>query len=140
MNILNENELKKANIIKGIVAKEVTKLDAKKELELSRRQIDRLIKKYLKEGDDAFIHKNKGKKSNKKISTETVEKIVNLYIKEYYDYNFTHFYEETSDQLGVSFVTVYNVLNEADIISPEAQHKAIKLYNEKMKKSICEET
>lgn len=138
MNVLNEKEKQKRKIIKQIVNKEISKSNAEELLNLCRRQINRLIKKYLEEGDDAFMHKNKGRISDKKISTEIVDKIKNLYIEKYYDYNFTHFYEETSKELGVSFITVCNVLNEADIISPEAQHKTIKLYNEKMKNAIHE--
>ena len=61
-----------------------------------------------------------------------------MYITEYYDYNFTHFYEEISHKYNISYKTVDNILNEEDIISPEAQHSTVKDYNKKMKQAIKE--
>lgn len=63
-------------------------------------------------------------------------KIINLYITEYFDYNFTHFYEEINEKYKRSYKTIDNILMEIDIISSEAQHKTIKSYNANMKKAI----
>jgi hypothetical protein len=95
-----------------------------------------LILKYKNEGDSGFIHKNRNKESKKKISEEIKTEIVNLYITEYFDYNFTHFYEEIGEKYKLSRKTISTILSEADIISPEAQHKTVKLYNANMKKAI----
>ena len=86
------------------------------------------------------MHKNRGKTSNKKVSDEIKDEIINLYITEYFDYNFTHFYGEIQEKYKLSYKTVDNILMEADIISPEAQHKTIKLYNANMKKAIKEKS
>lgn len=60
-----------------------------------------------------------------------------MYVNEYFDYNFKHFYKDAiKNRFDISYVNVCNILNEQDIISPEAHHKTIKLYNEAMKKSI----
>lgn len=133
---LTEKEKKKLDIIVEVIEGKKTKSETGNILGLSKRQIDRLITKYKTFGSESFVHQNKGKASNKKIPSETAEDIINLYMTEYYDYNFTHFYEEIGEIIGVSFVTVCNILNEADIVSPQAQHKTIRLYNEKMKKAI----
>lgn len=135
MIVLNEKEQRKCDVIKAVINKSKSKQEAENILELSRRQIDRLIANYKENGEITFVHKNKGK-VNKKISSKIAEDIVNLYITEYYDYNFTHFYEEIGEEYDVSFVTTCNVLNDADIISPMAQHKTRRLYNEKMKNAI----
>ena len=133
---LNEKEQRKFNIIKKVVDKQITKKEASTKLELSIRQINRLIIKYNLENEKGFIHKNKGKTSNKKISDVISNQIINIYLEEYSDYNFSHFYDEIGDKLNVSKSTVFRVLTDAEIISPEAQHKTIRLYNETMKKSI----
>lgn len=133
---ITEKEMKKLNTIKKIIGGECTKKEAVEILGISIRQIDRLILKYKNEGNEGFIHKNKGKQSKRKISENIKKEIVNLYITEYFDYNFTHFYEEIKERYPISYRTVDYILTEADIISPEAQHKTVKLYNANMKKAI----
>ena len=137
---LTEKEMKKLCTIEKVLNGEYTKKEAAEELELSVRQINRLIIKFSEEGEMCFVHKSKGKESKRKIPTETKNEIVNLYITEYYDYNFTHFYEEIQEKYNLSYKAIDNILTEADIISPEAQHKTVRLYNLNMKKSIKEKT
>lgn len=133
---MTEKEMKKLNTIKKILGGECTKKEAVESLGITIRQINRLILKYKNEGNEGFIHKNKGRQSKKKISKDIKEEIVNLYITEYFDYNFTHFYEEIKEKYHISYRAVDYILNEADIISPEAQHKTVTLYNANMKKAI----
>ncbi len=137
---LTEKETEKLNTIKDVIGGKCTKTEASEKLEISIRQINRLIIKYKKEGENAFIHKNRGKESKKKIPCEIKEEIVNLYITEYFDYNFTHFYEEIQDKYSISYKTLDNILTEAEIISPEAQHKTFRLYNVNMRKAIRKKT
>ena len=137
---LTEIEMKKLNIIKNVLDGECTKKEASETLEISIRQVNRLITRFKEEGETCFIHKNKGKESKRKISDNIKSEIVNLYVAEYFDYNFTHFYEEIQGKYNLSYKTIDNILTEADIISPEAQHKTVKLYNSNMKKSIKKKT
>ena len=136
--MLSEKEKFKVIITKQVINKEISRKDAAFKANVSTKQIDRWKKPYLEEGENGFIHKSRGKLSEKKITDNKKEEIVNLYLLEYFDYNFTHFYEETKDKINVSFIAMCNILNEHDIISPEAQHKTIRLYNEKMRKAIKE--
>ena len=136
MDKLTEKETLKLNEIKKVVIGESTRKEASDNLGVTIRQIDRLILKYKNEGEIGFIHKNRGKESKKKISENIKEEIINLYITEYFDYNFTHFYEEIGDKYPLSQRAVSTILKEADIVSPQAQHKTITLYNANMKKEI----
>lgn len=138
MVTLSEKEKKKVLIIQKVISKNLSRKEASLELGVSLRQIDRLKTIYIEQGENGFYHKNRGKINNNKIQNNKKEEIVNLYLSEYFDYNFTHFYEEVGDRLNVSFIAMCNILNEHDIISPEAQHKTVKLYNEKMRKAIKE--
>lgn len=133
---LNEQEMEKLDVIKKVFIGEYTKKEASNSLGLSIRQINRLLIKFKDEGEKGFIHKNRGKESKKKISIELKQEIIDLYIAEYFDYNFTHFFEEIQEKYKLSYKTIDNILTEADIISPEAQHKTIKLYNANIKKAI----
>lgn len=135
---MNTKEQLKSKIVHDIIDGKTTKEEGVKILGITVRQINRLIIRYTEEGENAFIHKNKGKSNARKISDEIRKEITDLYITEYYDYNFTHFYEEIADKYNISYKTVNNILNEEDIISPEAQHSTVKDYNKKMKQVIKE--
>ena len=136
MTDLNERETEKLIAIKKVLVGEYKKKEASVSLGLTIRQIDRLINKLKDEGEKGFVHKNRGKESKRKISNEIKKEVVDLYITEYFDYNFTHFFEEIQEKYNLSYKTIDNILAEADIISPEVQHKTIKLYNASMKKAI----
>ena len=77
---MTEKEMKKLNTIKKILGGECTKKEAVESLGITIRQINRLILKYKNEGNEGFIHKNKGRQSKKKISEDIKEEIVNLFI------------------------------------------------------------
>lgn len=137
---LNKKENLKIEVIEQVINKELTQKQAALKLEISDRQVRRLIVLYNSEGKEGFIHKNRGKTSNKKISNKISKKIINTYMNDYADYNFTHFYEEQGIKYGISFSSMNTIFQEHEIISPLAQHKTIKLYNTNMKNAIKEET
>ena len=56
---LRMNELEKYNIIKNLVDNNGNKNNAAIKLNLSRRQIDRLINKYKEKGKSSFVHGNR---------------------------------------------------------------------------------
>lgn len=130
-----------SNIIKKVISKELTQKEASFKLGITDRQVRRLIVKYNSIGEDAFVHKNSGRPSNhKKIPDEISNRIIETYLIDFSDFGFTHFYEEQGYKYGISFSAMINIFITNDIISPYAQHKTVKLYNENMKKAIEEET
>ena len=133
---LTDKEKLKLNTIQKIITGECSKKKASEILGITTRQINRLLIKFKEEGENGFVHKSRGKSSNRKVPENIKSEIVNLYITEYFDYNFTHFYEEIREKYKLSYKTIDNILTEADIISTEAQHKTIKSYNANMKKAI----
>jgi len=127
--------------IKKVIEKQMTQKEASMKLGITDRQIRRLVVKYKKYGKNAFVHQNSGKPShNKKISSEILDNIANEYLNEYADYGFQHFYEEQGYKYGISQQSMVNTFIAKEIISPYAQHKTIKLYNENMKNAIKEKT
>lgn len=126
-------------IIRKAINKEITQREASIKLGISDRQVRRLVAKFKTIGEEAFIHQNNGKPShNKKIPTELVDEIVEKYLSDYYYFGFSHFYEEHGYKYAISMQSMINIFNSHDIISPYAQHKTVKLYNEKMKNAIAE--
>ena len=128
-----------AETIKKVINKELTQKEAALKLEITDRQIRRLVNRFNEEGESTFIHKNAGKPShNKKISNDISNEIINDYLNNYSDYGFTHFYEEQGYKYGISFSAMINTFIANEIISPYAQHKTVRLYNENMKNAIRE--
>ena len=122
--------------IKKVLSKDLTQKEAGLILGITDRQIRRLITKYKNIGEDAFIHKNINNQNAKKISDDIPTKIIDDYLTNYYDYGFTHFYEEQGRKYGISFSYMVEKFGTNYIISPYAQHRTVKLYNENMKKAI----
>ena len=122
--------------IKKVLSKDLTQKEAGLILDITDRQIRRLITKYKNMGEDAFVHKNINNQNAKKISDDIPTKIIDDYLTNYYDYGFTHFYEEQGRKYGISFSYMVEKFGTNYIISPYAQHRTVKLYNENMKKAI----
>ena len=123
--------------IKKVIVKEITQKEAALKLGITDRQVRRLIVKYKNIGEDAFIHKNSNRPSNnKKIPDDISNEIVETYLNDFSDFGFSHFYEEKGYKYGISFSAMINIFITNEIISPYAQHKTVKLYNENMKKAI----
>ena len=138
---LNEKEKKTVIVIEKIINKEMTRKEAMVELKKSRQQIYRLINLYYSEGKNGFIHKNRGRKNQNKKSEDLISKLENVYLKEFYDYNFEQFYEEEIfGKYDISYDVMLKRFTRDDIISPLAHKKTVKSYNEKMKSVINDDT
>lgn len=133
---LNDKERRKYEVIKMVVDNEVTKKDAEQLLNLSRKQINRLIKVLEVKGKEGFAHKNRGKHNHNKKDLKIIEELENLYLTEFFDYNFEAFYDEIEDKYDISYSVMYTAFVKDDIISPIAHKRTFKLYNEKMQKAI----
>jgi transposase InsO family protein len=75
---MKQKELDRITILEDIKKKKLTQRYAAEILTLSPRQVNRLYKKYLKEGPRALIHKSRGKSSNRKTSEEQKTQIIAL--------------------------------------------------------------
>lgn len=133
---MNEKEELKYITTRKIINNEITIKEAMYIVNQSRRNVNRLINKYKTEGKDGFIHKNKGKENKNKKSDKIINDLENLYLKEYYDYNFTAFYDEIYEKYDISYDVMLKAFKKDDIISPLSTKKTIRLYNENIKKTI----
>ena len=134
--MLTNKEEHKYNVISQLVKGSITRKEASYELDLSLKQIDRLRKKFEIQGKEGFIHKNRGKTPVNKMDINVLGKIEDLYLTEFYDYNFEHFYDEIKDEYDISYSSLYRYFLKNEIISPIAHKETIKLYNEAMINAI----
>ncbi len=118
---LRMNEQYKYEIIKELVDHKGNKNRAAQKLGITRRQVDRLIKKYNEKGKSGFIHGNRDRKPAKSIEKPISESIILLYRNKYQGFNFKHFQEylESDENIRVSYTCVYHTLMKAGITSPK---------------------
>ena len=135
--MLNEYEKNKFDAISKLVSKEITVKEAMKLLNLQERQIYNLKKIYNKYGEKGFIHGNRGKDNPNKKDENLIKELEELYLKEHYDFNFIHFYEDyIFGKYDISYDVMLKRFTDDDIISPLAHKRTVKLYKEKMNKVI----
>ena len=136
---LNMKEKQKYEKIKEYVDHGGNKNRIALQLNISRRQVDRLIIKYKEKGKSAFIHGNCSRTPVNALDKSISENIILLYKNKYYDFNFNHFkeYLEEEENIEVSYDFIYKTLTKAGILSPKARKKTKrefakqKLLNEK---------
>ena len=132
---LNDIQESKYLIITDVINGVKTKKRAAALLNLTERQINRLIKVAETEGPSGFIHKNTGVSPSNKIPDSIKNQIVSWYKDTYYDFSFSHFCEILHDEknINISRTSVANILFDADIISPKATKKTKALMKRRIK-------
>lgn len=121
--LLKMEKQEKYEVIKELVDHDGNKNRVSKKLNLSKRQVNRLIIKYKERGKEGFMHGNRSRKPKITFDTQLSMAIINLYKNIYYDFNFTHFHEflEKRENIKVSYRFVYNLLTKEKILSPKAK-------------------
>jgi transposase len=107
--VLNQMESKKLRVEKVATL-----------LELSERQVWRLIAGYRKEGAAALAHGNRGRKPANALEDSLRQKIIELAKTPYTGFNHQHFTEKLAEREGilVSRSTVRNILRAEGMSSP----------------------
>jgi transposase len=84
--IMSQKEVKKYDIIKKLISKEINGTAAAKLLQLTVRQIRRLKKKIREQGIKGLIHGHRGNPSNRGVPGEERQRIINLLHAHYPDF------------------------------------------------------
>lgn len=133
--ILNMSEQYKYETIKACKHERLSKQGAATRLDITIRQVNRLIKKYELEGKEAFIHGNKGKHSKRKVDDITRTSIICLYHEKYENSNCKHFTEllEEHEGIVVSETFVRKLLHLNGIYPPRTWKRTKKRKKNTMK-------
>ncbi|QGS52132.1 ISNCY family transposase [Spiroplasma tabanidicola] len=128
------NEKNKMEIIKAVIDEKLSKKAAAIKICQTIRNVNLLINKYKKYGYTAFIHKNTGRISNKKIKHQISDQIIDLYINKYEEYNYKHFLEKlwSNHQISVSYTYLINLLKKNNLYSPRIHKVTKKMIKQKI--------
>lgn len=108
--IMSTKELQKSEIIRQVIDHKIKQNEAAYRLELSSRQIRRLVSKYRSYGPPGLIHASRGKSSHKTKQAHLKRKTLHLWHTKYHDFGPTFFAEKLKEkhQISLSRETLRN--------------------------------
>ena len=81
--MVRQKELKVLHAIHKVIEGEITQVRAAEIISLSERQIRRIVKRILEEGDGSIQHRSRGRESNRQKPKKFKERIIKLYQQKY---------------------------------------------------------
>jgi transposase len=122
---MSKQELQKIKVMEMLLSKEIKQNEAKKILNLSKRQIIRLLKRYKAGGCDGLISKRRGKPSNNRICEELKRNIVEIVKNKYIDFGPTFLGEKLLENhdISISKETLRQLMISEKIWQPKRAKK-----------------
>lgn len=87
--VMRQSEFKRLELIKKAIGKQLTQLEVSKFLEVSQRQVRRMVKRVKEQGDKGVIHKLRGRANCRRIRPEVKAKVLKAYVGRYSDFGAT---------------------------------------------------
>lgn len=134
-------ELNKLRIIHKAMDKDITQKDASQLLNISERQVRKIIRKIKDKGDIGIKHQNTFNKPIRTIKDDLKLKIIDLKLNKYSDTNFSHFKEllVENENINLSYSTIYKILTSNNIISKKHLTHKRKKYKTRVRKTAVGE-
>jgi transposase len=95
-------ELRKLKVLHAVLDKRFTQKAAAAKLDLSERQVRRLVKSVREFGDESIVHRGRGRPSNRRLPDRIKAGVLNLYQKRYPDFSPTLASEKLLELDGIS--------------------------------------
>lgn len=83
---MSQKELNRVDVIRDVCEKRLTQINASKLLNLTRRQVQRLVNKYRCDGPSGLVSLRRGQPSNRRFSPEFKRKTLNIVRDKYADF------------------------------------------------------
>lgn len=100
---MSAKEVERITVMENLISKRIKQKHAARQLNISVRQVQRLIKKYRKDGTRGLVHLSRGKESNRKINQIEKDRAIDLVRKHYPDFGPTFALEKLSQNHGILF-------------------------------------
>lgn len=122
---MSQKEVKKYDIIKKLINKELNGSEAARLLDLTTRHVRRLKKKVKENGIKALIHGSRGEPGNRGIPDKEKQKIIKLLRKHYYDFGPTLASEKLDELHGIKRDkgTIRSIMIAEELWKPKAKKK-----------------
>lgn len=83
---MSQKELNRVDVIRDVCEKRITQINAAKLLNLTRRQVQRLVNKYRSDGASGLVSLRRGQPSNHRFLPEFKQKTLNIIKDKYADF------------------------------------------------------
>ena len=115
MIMARQGELRRLHVIEKVLEGMIKQVEAAEILSLSGRQIRRIVKRIRREGSRGIVHRSRGRPSNRRISDQMRERVIQLYRTQYKGFGPTLATEKLleRDGIGISDETLRGWLIEA---------------------------
>lgn len=101
MVMMNVRELRQLHVIRQAMDKKLTQAQAAALIELTERQVRRIIQRVRQQGDRALAHRARGKPSNRQMAARLKRKVLTLYERHYGDFGPTLATEKLAAHHGI---------------------------------------
>ncbi len=98
---MSMGEFDRLKIIQKVITKEITQIKAAEVIGLSDRQVRRIVKRVQKEGANGITHRNRGRRSERKMMEEDEERITQIVEEKYADFGPTLASEKLRERHGI---------------------------------------
>ena len=138
---LSRKELQRVKVMERLSAGDLSNQEAADELNICRRQIIRLKKKYTEQGARGLIHGNRGRQPRHSLGDEIRAEVLALYQQKYYDFNFSHFTERLNEEedISISRSSVARILKAEGITSKKSVKRKPKLHRSRPRRAAAGE-
>jgi (2Fe-2S) ferredoxin len=99
--MMSRKEIKRYQVIRKVLDKQIKQKEAAEYFELSPRQVRRIVKRVKAQGEQGVIHRLRGKEGNRKTVVSFKRKVLELYQKNYWDFGPTLASEKLFERDGV---------------------------------------
>ena len=81
-----QEELKRLHVVRKAIDKTITQAEAAGDIDLSDRQVRRIVARVRDEGDKGIIHRSRGRPSNRALPDALKDKVLRLFKDKYRDF------------------------------------------------------
>jgi transposase len=124
---MSNDELKRIKVLTRVLNREIKQAVAAQELNLSIRQVKRLVRSYKEQGDPGLLSKKRGKPSNHQLSPGVKSRALEIIYQFYRDFGATLTHEKLTEEheLKLSLSSVRNIMISNQIWEPKKLRKAV---------------
>ena len=123
--IMSKKETRYAEVLQKVIAKSISQKEGAKTLSVTTRHLRRLEKRFRKDGIAGLVHRNRGKRSNRKIPEEKKTAILKLLRDFYADFGPTFASEKLKEDHDFDYdpKTIRSLMIEAGLWMSKGRKK-----------------
>ncbi len=102
MLTMSRREAMRLHLLHQALERKLTQHEAAQLMQLSERQVRRLLQRVRRDGDGGICHRARGRASNHRLPPQLKARVLMLFQKEYRDFNLVHATEKLAECHGIT--------------------------------------